>query len=75
MRLIITNPIASVSLLFAILYGLGIEDMLDLFERCRVICKAAEKFMFLFASTFLQIKSLCPYLEQSNLQVMTLFKS
>ncbi len=31
--------------------------------------------MFLFALTFLQIKSLCHYLEQRHLQVMTLFKN
>ena len=44
MGLAIANPLASVLLPLAILYGRGIEDIPDPYEKCRAICKVAEKF-------------------------------
>ena len=44
MGLAITNPLASVLLPLAILYGRGIEDIPDPYEKWKVICKVAEEF-------------------------------
>ena len=44
MGLYIVNPVASILLPLAILYGRGIEDILDPYENCKAICKVAEKF-------------------------------
>jgi len=44
MGLFAANPLASVLLPLAILYGRGIEDIPDPYEKCFTLCKAAEKF-------------------------------
>ena len=44
MGLAIANPLASFLLPIAILYDRGIEDILDTYEKCKVICKFAEEF-------------------------------
>ena len=44
MGLVIANPLASVLLPLGILYGRGIEDIPDPYERCLHFCKAAEEF-------------------------------
>ena len=44
MGMITANPLASVLLPLAILYGRGIEDVPDPYERCKAFCKAAEEF-------------------------------
>jgi len=41
---VIANPLASVFLPIAILYGRGIEDIPDPSEQCKLLCKAAEEF-------------------------------
>jgi hypothetical protein len=41
---VIANPLASVFLPLAILYGRGIEDIPDPYEKCKLLCKAAEEF-------------------------------
>jgi len=43
MGLAIANPLASVFLPLAILYGRGIEDIPDPYEKCKAICKVAEE--------------------------------
>ena len=42
--LVTANPLASVLLPLAILYGRGIEDIPDPYENCKNICKVAEEF-------------------------------
>lgn len=42
--LTIANPLASALLPLAILYGRGIENILDPYEECKAICKVVEKF-------------------------------
>jgi len=44
MGLVIANPLASVLLPLSILYGRGIEDIPDPYEKCKTLCKAAEEF-------------------------------
>lgn len=45
MGLTLANPLASVLLPLAILYGRGIEDIPDPYEeKCKAICKVAEQF-------------------------------
>ena len=44
MGLVITNPLASVLLPLAMLYSRGIEDISDPSEKCKAICRVAEKF-------------------------------
>lgn len=44
MGLTTVNPLASVFLPLAILYGHGIEDTPDPYEKCQAICKVAEEF-------------------------------
>ena len=44
MGLVTANPLASVLLPLAILYGRGIEDIPDPYENCKNICKVAEEF-------------------------------
>jgi hypothetical protein len=41
---VIANPLASVFLPLAILYGRGIEDIPDPYENCKLLCKVAEEF-------------------------------
>ena len=41
---IIANPLASVFLPLAILYGRGIEDIPNPYEKCQHLCKVAEEF-------------------------------
>ena len=41
---VIKNPLVSVLLPLAIFYGRGIEDIPDPYEKCRQLCKIAEKF-------------------------------
>ena len=41
---VIKNPLISVLLPLAIFYGRGIEDIPDPYEKCRQLCKIAEKF-------------------------------
>jgi hypothetical protein len=41
---VIANPLASVFLPLAILYGRGIEDIPDPYEKCKLLCKVAEEF-------------------------------
>ena len=42
--LVTENPLATVLLPLAVLYGRGIEDIPDPYEKCRTLCKAAEEF-------------------------------
>jgi hypothetical protein len=42
--LAIANPLAIVLLPLAILYGRGIEDIPDPYEKCKAVCKVAEEF-------------------------------
>lgn len=44
METIYAHPLASAVLAIAILFGRGIEDIPDLYEKCKLICKAAEKY-------------------------------
>jgi hypothetical protein len=44
MGIISAYPLASAVLPIAILFGRGIEDIPDPYEKCRFICKAAEKY-------------------------------
>jgi len=44
MGLAIPNPLTSVLLPLAILYGRGIEDIPDPYEKCKAVCKVAEEF-------------------------------
>lgn len=44
MGIISSYPLASAVLPIAILYGRGIENISDPYERCRLICKAAEEY-------------------------------
>lgn len=41
---VIANPLASVFLPLAILFGRGIEDIPDPSEKCKLLCKVAEEF-------------------------------
>lgn len=41
---VIANPLASVFLPLAVLYGRGIEDIPDPYEKCKHMCKFAEEF-------------------------------
>jgi hypothetical protein len=42
--MVIENPLASVLLPLAILYGRGIENVPNPYEKCKVICQVAEEF-------------------------------
>jgi hypothetical protein len=44
MGLTLANPLASALLPLAILYGRGIEDISDPYEKCKAMCKIAEEF-------------------------------
>jgi hypothetical protein len=44
MGTIYTNPLVSAALPIAILFNRGIEDIPDPYEKCRLICKFAEKY-------------------------------
>ena len=44
MGTIYAHPLASAVLPIAILFGRGIEDIADPYEKCRLICKAAEEY-------------------------------
>ena len=44
MALKLPNPLISTLVPILILYGRGIEDIPDSFEKCRIICKAAEEY-------------------------------
>jgi hypothetical protein len=41
---IIANPLAAVLFPLAILFGRGVEEVADPYEKCRLLCKAAEDF-------------------------------
>lgn len=40
----IANPLAAVFLPLAVLYGRGIEEIPDPYEKCKILCKAAEEY-------------------------------
>ena len=44
MGLVTANPLVSVLLPLAMLYGRGIEDIPDPYEKCKTFCKVAEEF-------------------------------
>ena len=44
MATIYSHPLASALLPLAILFGRGIEDIPDPYEKCRLICKVAEEY-------------------------------
>ena len=42
--LVTENPLATILLPLAVLYGRGIEDIPDPYEKCKTLCQAAEEF-------------------------------